>query len=203
MARLAAMSLIVLMFLGGALPTHAEVRDGSFDLELYGGWYDPGPGALPGEPTAGARFGYDVTPRFFVQGTLGFTNFETAVESGGNAGTIDLDLWTMDFGFGYHLTEGTSVTPEVHAGFGGGFGSIGGDLQIDDTDLCGVAGCRVQFENLSENSFTLHGGVGVRIDLGDLLYLRPVVQTRWFSARDRNKWDMEYSVSLGFKFGGV
>ena len=199
--RRVTLTLTVLVVVAAVVPAVAEVREGSFELELYGGWYDPGPSQIPGEPTLGGRFGYNATPRFFVQGTLGYTNFETNVSSGGNSGTIDLDLWTMDFGFGYNFTEDSNVTPEIHAGFGGGFGTAGGDLQIDDTDLCGVAGCRVQFDNLSENSFTLHGGVGVRIDLGDLIYLRPVVQARWFAARDSSPWELEYSLSLGFKFG--
>ena len=94
------------------------------------------------------------------------------------------------------------MTPEIHAGFGGGFGSAGGSLEINDPDICGVLTCTVTFENLSEDSFTLHGGAGVRIDLGSLIYLRPVVQARWFAARDGNTWDPEFSVSVGFKFGG-
>lgn len=201
--RRAVFSLVVMAVGLAALPAHAEVRDGSFELELYGGWYDPGPSALPGAPTVGGRFGYNVTPRFFVQATLGYTNFEKDVSDGSNFGTVNLDLWNLDFGFGYNFTEDSNVTPEVHAGFGGGFGSAGGALQVNDTDLCGVAGCRVTFDNLSENSFTLHGGAGVRIDLSDLIYIRPVVQARWFAARDSSKWDPEYSVSLGFKFGGI
>lgn len=199
---LAVLVLTVLAVLAAAGPARADVREGSYELELYGGYYVPGPSELPGAPTLGGRFGYNVTQRFFVQATLGYTRFERDVSDGVSYGTVDLDLWDLDFSFGYNFLVDGNVTPEVHAGFGGGFGSLGGDLQINDPDLCGVLACRVQFENLSANSFTLHAGAGVRIDLSELIYLRPVVLTRWYAARDTDKWDPEYSVSIGFKFGG-
>jgi len=201
-SRLAVLSSILLIFLVSATPAAAEVRPGSFEFELYGGWYDAGPDVLGGSPTLGGRFGYNATPRFFVQGGLGYTNFESSVTDGVSFGTVTLDLWVMDFSFGYNFTEDTNVTPEVHVGFGGGFGSRAGALQINDPDVCGVLSCTATFENLSKDSFTLHGGAGVRIDLGDLIYLRPGIQARWFGARDDDEWDVEYSVSLGFKFGG-
>lgn len=200
--RRLAFTASMLVALGACQPALAEVRQGSFELEMYGGWYVPGPNLVSGEPTWGGRFGYNATPRFFVQGTLGYTHFETNVSDGVSFGTANLNLWNMDFSFGYNFLEDRDVTPEVHAGFGGGFGSAGGALQINDPDVCGVLTCTVQFDNLSEDSFTLHGGVGVRIDLGHLIYLRPIVQTRWFVARDADEWDVEYSLSLGFKFGG-
>ena len=200
--RRAALSLILLALVVSALPALAEVRQGSFELELYGGWYDPGPSVLPGEPTFGGRFGYNATQSFFVQATLGYTNFETDVAAGGDSGTIQLDLLNLDFSFGYNFTEGGNVTPEIHAGFGGAFGSSGGALLINDPEVCGVAPCTVTFDNVARDSFTLHGGLGVRIDLSDLIYLRPVIQARWVSARDNGSWDAEYVVSLGFKFGG-
>jgi hypothetical protein len=202
LTRRIVMSSIVLILVVSAYPASAEVRPGSFEFELYGGWYDAGPGVLGGSPTLGGRFGYNATPRFFVQGGLGYTKFESSLTNGDSSGTATVDLWNMDFSFGYNFTEDSNVTPEVHAGFGGGFGTVGGALQINDPDVCGVLSCTATFENLSEDSFTLHGGAGVRIDLGDLIYVRPVIQARWFGARDDDEWDVEYSVSLGFKFGG-
>jgi hypothetical protein len=185
-----------------ALPAAAEVREHSVELEIYGGYVNPSPSVLDGEATVGGRVGYNLTPRFNLQAVLGYSEFEQSVADATDTGTVKLELWNVDMDFAYNFLEGGNVTPEVHAGFGGAFGKASGSLQIADPEVCGAAACTVTFDNLSEDSFTLNAGAGVRIDFGRLIYLRPVIQTRWYAARDEDQWDPEFTVSLGFKFGG-
>jgi len=183
-------------------PAVAQVREGSIELEFYAGYVDPGPSAIDGEPTIGGRLGYNVTPRFNLQAVLGYSEFDKGVADLTDTGTVKLELWNVDLNFAFNFVEDRKVTPEIHAGFGGAFGSASGSLQIKDQEICGGVACTVQFENLSRDSFTLNVGAGVRIDFGRLIYLRPVIQTRWYAARDDDQWDPEFSVSVGFKFGG-
>jgi hypothetical protein len=196
--------LLLLAIAASGSSLFAEIREGSFEVELYGGYYDLQADLLDGDATLGGRFAYNSTQHFNFQANLGYTKLEQNLNELALTGEVEAELWLLDFSFGYHFMPNKKFVPEVNGGFGGLFATGSGDVEILEggDPICGTERCSVLFKNLTEDSFTLNAGGGVKIDLGRTIYLRPLIRARYITQRDSDKIDPEYSLSIGFKIGG-
>ena len=201
MTRLAcgAALLGLTLSLAAGLPAHAEVRAKSFELEIFGGYYEPGADFVDGEVTYGGRLGYNFNRRWNLQGSIGYVQLdgEGSDPMSMTSGTFEVDLWNIDLALGYQFFVDSKVVPEVHGGIGGSFGNFSIDAVIP--------GFNIMVRNLSEDSFTANLGGSLKIYLGQTVYLRPAVTGRWFEVRDLatlDNLDWEASLALGFRFGG-
>ena len=55
--------------------------------------------------------------------------------------------------------------------------------------------------NLDFDTFTVHAGGGVKIDISDLVYIRPGARFRWFEEREDDEIDQEITLAVGFQWG--
>jgi Outer membrane protein beta-barrel domain len=160
-----------------ASPAQAVTTAETVEFEAYLGAYSPGPGKLDSAATGGIRVGYNITQRFNVTGELGFTSTDVNRRGG------DVDWVFTDFSFAFNLRPNKTFSAVLYAGPGYAFGSG----EIGD---------------LSDDSFTFHGGIGAKWDLRDSFYLRLDGRRRWFESRNDNESDREITFGVGWKFGG-
>lgn len=206
-SRLSAAALV----LGASLvatSARAEVTDGSGNIEVYAGWYfpdDSGAGADYDDLTAGLRLGYVFTKHLGLQATLGwFEGDGTYTHPAYGKQTISPSIVPLDISLmGY-------INPDSRAVFTA-YGGIGYAFQDADVDVnCNVLPdpvddlCRADKgarESHTDDSFTLHAGVGAKIDVTESFYLRPDARVRWFEDREDNEMDWEVSLGFGWWLG--
>ncbi len=183
--------LLVASFGSGA---HAEVHEGSMNVEIFAGEYDPEPDLLDSETNFGIRYGWDYTRRVGFQ--FEFWRYDTDGDftSGMTSGSFDLDLDGIEISLYGFLRPESRVSILLYGGIGGVFASL--DASISGPLLSGV------FNNLQDDSFTAHAGGGLRIQLGEHVYLRPDGRFRWIEKRAGDDIDTTLSLALGFNFGG-
>ena len=158
-------------------PAQAEVTAETVEFEVYLGDYSPGPDVLDSAATGGIRVGYNITQRFNVTGELGFASTDEKKQGD------DVDWVFVDFSFAWNLRPDKRFAATLYGGPGYAFGSGG----IDD---------------LGDDSFTFHGGIGCKWDLGNSFYLRLDGRLRRFEDRNDDETDREITFGVGWKFGG-
>ena len=186
----------ILMLLVAAFgsPVNAEVHEGSMNVEIFAGELDPGPDLLDSETNFGLRYGYDISRRLGFQFELWRYETDDSFTSGMTTASFDLDLNGIEISvYGFFVPEGR-VTLFLFGGIGGIFATLDADISnpIFSASL----------RNAQDDSFTAHGGGGLRIQLGEHVYLRPDVRFRWIEQRDDDEIDTAYSLAIGFNFGG-
>ena len=176
-------AVAILMAALAVAPAQAEVTAETVEFEAYLGAYTPGPDGLDSAATGGIRVGYNITQRFNVTGELGFASTDGEKSRRGRTVDADVDWVFTDFSFGLNIRPNKKFGLALYAGPGYVFGS--GDLGSLDND-----------------TFTFHGGIGAKWDLGDRFYLRLDGRFRWFENRNRDETDNEITFGVGWKFGG-
>jgi hypothetical protein len=192
LTRLAA-GLLVLTVAASVSSSTAEVKDQSMNVEIFGGSYAPGPD-LDDETIWGLRWGFDISPRFGMQTELSFVGLDETFSGPLISGNIDVDFTFIDISFMGFLFPDKRASVSLFGGAGGAFSSIDGSLS--------GPGGTLFFNNLADDSFTVHAGTDVRIQLGENFYLRPGARIRWFEGREDDETDGEYTLALGWNFGG-
>ena len=156
--RVFAVCAAILTLVGFAAPCAlAKTEKGQGELEIYAGWYKPKD--IDGDFTYGLRAGGNVTPRFGIQGSIGHT--EPSEKFLGVDVTFKLTL--VDASFEWH------VNPE-----GRGVFTVYGGPAWAFVSASGGGG------SASDDSFSLHFGVGGKIDASGRVYVRPDARVRWF-----------------------
>jgi hypothetical protein len=174
---------------------HAQLEEGKWMGEVFGGNYEPGPDdVLDDEATFGLRTAIMLTPRLALIVSTNLVNFKGTVTDGMATVNFDTDVLLVDLTAGYIIRPDRRVNIAIGAGIGGSFSSTDGTFS---TPLV-----RGFFEDFDESSFTLNGAVGPVIHLTEKVYLKPVVRARWFENRDDDETDLETTLAVGFKFGG-
>jgi len=177
----------------------AEIRDDTYELELFGGWYSPSPPALDSNVCYGVRFGYNVTENLQLMGELGFMDtsgsFETFHGEFGNI-TVNLDYRATYIGLPLVLNFKASERWSSSFFAGPGFAVVSYDALSSD------ARYKYEANDLDGNSFTLQSGLGMRGSLNHHLFVRLLGQMRLFTLRDQDKLDLELTAAVGYTFGG-
>lgn len=153
----------------------ASAQAGDVSFELYGGVYSPS-GGLDDELTYGLRGGYRATNAFGLEASVG--RFDISQPP------VELDVILVDLSFKGYLNSGSKAEVFLFGGPGWAF--------IDANAFGNTV--------FSDDSLTLHAGIGVDISLGQHVYLRPDVRGRWFEKSASNDVDVEASLALGFTF---
>lgn len=151
---------------------HAET--GHF--ELFAGRYAPEESSINEETVYGLRSGYRLSDRLGLEGSLGYVGFSESI--------FDGDFFIVDASLKLYLNPGGKAEWYLIGGPGWAF---------IDVDASGAG-------LIEEDSFTLHAGLGVDIDLSERVYLRPEVRARWYELVDGT--DLEATLALGFRIGG-
>ncbi|MCB1007906.1 MAG: porin family protein [Acidobacteria bacterium] len=174
--------------LGLAVPASAD----EWTVEGFFGYYDPDSIDENGE-VIGARVGYRVSDHFGMQLSGGWLDVEDDffdIEES----RLRVDFFVVDYSFQWYPT-GRSF----YLFAGPGLARI--DLEVT------VPGHN---NNVKEHvsSFTIHGGLGYRWDIGKSFFVRPEFVARWFEGDDfkadrldsYSGLDTQYSVGLGWHF---
>ena len=182
--------VIVLLCLFGVAafgaPADAQQR---FGFELYAGYYLPEEldedilyGARFGGPMGSGNWGWKVSTGWFdVEDSQGFSSSR-----------VNMDLWHFDFSLDVHPGGGP-----FHFFFGPGFTTA--ELTADD----GFGGN----QEFSDDVFTVHGGAGWDILVGESFYIPIEARARWYELEGfgpeggkQSQLDYEASAGLGWKF---
>ena len=150
------------------------VAEGSF--ELYLGYYFPDEDAVDEDLTYGIRLGHRFSDRFGLQATLG--RYETEVDF------VDIEAIFADLSLILFTNPGQKAELLIYGGPGWAF------VEAEAGSL-----------EASDDSLTVHLGIGLDIALSEKFYLRPDVQGRWFEEGD-DEIDLELTLGFGFRFGG-
>ncbi len=167
----AVLTLAVFLASVGGSPAAAE---GSF--EVYAGLYYPDDEVIDEDLTYGIRLGHRFSDHLGLEATLG--RYETEVFF------VDVEAIFVDLSLVFCTNPGDNAEFLIFGGPGWAF------LEAD-------AG----FMEATDDSLTAHLGAGLKIALGEKIYLRPDVRGRWFEEGDGGI-DLEVSLGLGFRFGG-
>ena len=187
-------SALVLLIAAFGTPANAEVHVDSMNIELFAGELDPGPDLLDSETNFGLRYGWDFSRRLGFQFELWRYETDGTFTSGMTTGSFDLDLDGIELSvYAFFVPDGR-VTLFLFGGIGGVFADLDANISnpLFSTSL----------RNAQDDSFTAHGGGGLRIQLGEHVYLRPDARVRWIEKREDDEIDTAYSLAIGFNFGG-
>ena len=185
-------TLVLLMMASGS-SAWAKVEEDMKNFEIFVGNYDPEPDVLDSDPTFGVRFGWDVTRRFGVRGEFSFFGQDGDFTSGMTTGNLDIDYLFADVSFIAFLWPDSRSPLELFGGGGGAFN----DIKVRITSGPGAG---QSLGNISNDSFIFHVGVGVRIQLGENVYLRPEGRLRYFEKRDDDEIDQVLTLAVGWNF---
>ena len=175
-------TLAVLALVGLAAPQPAR----AFNLEVIAGYYFPD--GLDDDVTWGVGFGNKINDRFGweVSGSW----FDVANAQGYGGQKVDADLWLVDFSFQWYPNAG-------------GFAVYGGPgfASAEIKDLPGGA-------KISDDVFSIHGGVSYEALLTESFYVKPDVRVRWYqldstgaAGGSDSTTDWQAMVALGWRFG--
>ena len=172
-----------------ASPAQAVITAETMEFEAYLGLYTPEPGiVLDDAATLGIRVGYNLTQRFNVTGTLGFVSTDGE--------DVDLDLIVTEVSFMWNIRPNRNFVSTLYAGPGYAFRSA-------DIDHGSGTGNKFDhLDDLDEDSFTFHFGIGFKWDMTDNFYLRLASRVRWFDKDLNDGTDRELTFGVGWKFGG-
>lgn len=186
--------ILVLLAASFSPEARAEVHEGSMNVEIFAGELDPGPDLLDSETNLGLRYGWDFSRRLGFQ--FEFWRYETdsSFTSGMTIASFDLDLDGIEISIYGFLRPESRVSILLFGGIGGVFGSL--DASISNPLFS------ARLSNARDDSFTAHGGGGLRIQLGEHVYLRPDARFRWIEKREDDEIDMAVTLAVGFNFGG-
>ena len=124
------------------------------------------------ETVFGLRSGYRFGDRWAIEGAVSFQDVD------------DVDVYLIDLSMRGSIVSGR----RAELFFVGGPGLFRADFGGDSSDD-------------TENEIALHAGLGLAVDLGERVYLRPDVRARWISG-DLFEDDLhvEATLALGFRF---
>lgn len=159
-----------------------------YNLQLFAGYYFPE--ELDEDLSYGLRFGGRPAENWGWEVTGEW--FDVADSQGFGGADVDADLFWVDFSFDYHPGGGEFY-------FFGGPGFVTAKIQ----DVTGFPG-----EEFSDDVFSIHGGVGYDILVGESFFIPLEARARWYELSDigpsdkETQLDYEASVGLGWRFGG-
>ncbi len=169
--------LVVLLFSLLGTPAWAEIRAGSFSVSPYvGGFLFEGNQDLKHRPVFGARFGYDFTKNWGVEGLIDYVPTRyTATDSSTNVFNYRVEGL-------YHFLPDGKLVPFLAAGAGG--------QTIDSRDSA-----------VDKTRAVLDYGAGVKYFLTERIALRADV--RHLIAFGSAYNNLEYTLGVVFYFGGA
>ncbi|MEM7245191.1 MAG: outer membrane beta-barrel protein [Acidobacteriota bacterium] len=179
MQRAAWMTLVVVVssLFVRAEVAHADVREYTGELELFGGVLFTDDALLDGEGAVyGLRVGYNASDRWGFQAALGLH------EDDGFSGKtpFDYEAWNLDLSAVYHVNPEDTAVFTVFGGVGASFIDVDPSAFEDDT-------------------FTAHFGLAGKFAVSEHAYLRLDARARWLE--DSDHVDLETTFALGFRWG--
>jgi hypothetical protein len=156
-------------------------------LELFAGYFFPE--ELDEDLAFGLRFGQ---VGYGAWGWLAAASWFDVADSQGFAGEdVDADIVHVDLSAVYH----PRTLPGLALFFGPGWAS--GNVDVPGST-----------EDLSDDAFTVHAGVGYEFDATDRFYLKPDLRARWYELEGwgteggrENQVTYEVALALGWRFG--
>jgi hypothetical protein len=165
-----------------------------FEAQGYVGSYGPGPDEFDDQVVFGGSFGWRMSEGFVVEAGFGTTTFEGTFEDSRSRVDIDGNAVFLDAGAEWAWFPKSVVTPTLFGGMGWAFMSVdssseGPRVSVDVDDATG-------------DSWTLYGGVGLRVKLGQdsPFFINGRWFYRWFDQRGSDSADRELTAAFGYQF---
>ena len=173
--KIGGLGLAALLWLVNAVPATASGR-----IEGFAGYYVAE--ELEEDISYGVRGTWESDRGWGLM--LSYESFDTDGSGYGEPGNVDGKLEHLELSFVSRLGGGGW---EIFSGIGTT------DVNVDTH----VPGASV---DLDKSSFSIHAGLAYRMDLGDVLYLRPEARARLYKVGDETI-DYTGSIALGFRWG--
>ena len=188
-----------------ALPASAQVQSNSQEVDAYAGelWGDDltdrqitgRKPKLDDDVTFGLRYGYNFTPEWGLEASLGYSPNKAKGLEGRD---IDLDLTTLDLNGVYHFNTGTRFVPYMTAGVGYASAHL-------DHDILGTVNAQ-PVAIRDDNGFTLNAGFGAKYFATDKLLFRLEGRYRYLDKVvdrfDDSLNTFETTLGVGYQFQG-
>jgi len=176
------MALLVGLALAGfSTPASAE----GWDFELFAGYFLPE--ELDEDLTYGLRFGNRGAGNWGWEAAGSW--FDVADSQGFSGADVDADLLHVDFSLNYYPGGGQFY-------FFGGPGWASGNVDVPNTR-----------EELSDDAFTLHAGLGYEANINDSFYIPIDARARWYELEGfgpdggkDSQLTYEATIGLGWRF---
>lgn len=185
------LAAVLFVFAAGP-PAFAAIEDDTQLFEVYVGAYDPGPSEIDSSTVFGFRYGANYNDRAGLFGELSYTSMDGDDSVLPPGDSLKVDVLFLDLIADYNFLSQSRAPISIYGGIGGAFTSTSGTVS--------TPGGPINLNNLSQSSFTLLAGASIKIQLSEKIYLRPAIQTHWFEARNRDEFDTEFLVGLGWNF---
>ena len=184
--------VIVVMSLGTALAQ--EPPSHPFEVQGFVGSYGPGPDELDDDVVFGGSFGWRMTEGFGFEAGFSTASLDGDFEDDGIDFNFDGDVIFFDTGIEWVWFPKSVVSPTLVGGMGWAF------MNLDAT--AGSARVSIDADDLTDDSWTLYGGVGAKVQFGpeSQFFLNGRWFYRWFEQRGSDSSDRELTVAFGWKF---
>lgn len=185
-----ALAAVVVVGIGTASAQHEPAKP--FEVQGFVGSYGPGPNEFDDEVVWGGSFGWKLTDAFMFE-----TGFST-VSIGGDFDedrtrvSLDGDFVFFDAGVEWCWFPKHVISPTLLGGMGWAFVNLDASQE----------GPRVEINvnDAQDDSYTLYGGVGLKVRLGQDFFLNGRWFYRWFDQRGSDSSDRELTVAFGWDF---
>ena len=184
-ALLSACGLALLAAVAAAPAAHAQDKEG----EIFVGEYVPDPSVLDSDLSFGVRVMMGRPGPIKFGAEVSYIQTSGDVVSGLQTGTLDWDSFFFDFVADYSFAPGKKF--ETVLTFGSGVAFESAEASVNGP-IVGVS-----IDDLDDVTYTIQGGIGFKIGLGEAFYLRPAARVRWFPIRDQSDLDTEYLIGIG------
>jgi hypothetical protein len=195
MKRFACLALVAaaVMVMGIGIASAQNEPKEPMEVQGYFGSYGPGPDAFEDEVTWGGRFGWRLTEGFIIEAGLGSVSLDGEFEEGSSRIDFDGDLVFFEGGINWVWWPHRVLSPEVFGGMGWVVANVDSHSEGPRVD--------VDVEDLTDDSYTLNAGVGLRVNFGESpFFLDGRWKYRWFENRSSDTADRELTVAFGWAF---
>lgn len=170
----------------------ASVPPNSAEFEVLAGYTFPGPDILDGDAFFGLRAGFNAGVHLYLDLELAFQNSDTRFTQQGTVVEVDYEAFVLDLSAGWTFATRKRWNPMLYGGLG--WVNVTADVEVSPP------GAFDQIGGLFDNSFSLHGGAGIRIGVTKGSYVRVDYRVRWFDERDDDPLDGEATLAYGWYF---
>ena len=187
-----AVSAVMVLGIGTvAAQTHPAYM---YEAQGFAGSYGMGPDEFDDHVVWGGSFGWKMNPALVFESGLSTTSFDGDFEDNREKVSFDGDAVFFDAGVEWVWWPQHMISPTLVGGLGWAFMSV--DASSDAPRVS------VDVNDLTDDSLTLYGGVGLKVRLGqdNRFFLNGRWFYRWFDQRSSDSADRELTVALGWEF---
>jgi len=189
-----ALAVAAVAMMGVGMASAQDAAAHPFEVQAYVGSYGPGPDEFDDHVVFGGSFGWRMSEAFVFEAGFGTTSFDGSFSEGRTKTDFSGDAVFFDAGVEWAWFPRSLVTPTLFGGMGWAFMNV--DASSSSPNV------RIDVNDATDDSYTLYGGVGLRVKLGhdSPFFINGRWFYRWFDQRGSDSADRELTAAFGWQF---